>query len=158
MDPKHESFVYLSEVKFRAYIFGDRFLAARFRKAINAAIVDDIKSCVLNAYKFMRLIRNAYDNVPASCPIIQLLVDQFCDNWEERDDDEDSLVNALPDKFLSRAFRRFMQLKQASRKTKSAGISNMKRCYYEHITDAEKAKCGNLHMAYHGGKDFGNFG
>jgi hypothetical protein len=85
------------------------------------------------------LIEWAFEHMPAQCPILQLLVNMFCDGWEDEfphKDDTDGL-KALPVSFITRAVKGYCQLaRQTSRQVKevTAAISNTRRTSSSHVS------------------------
>ncbi|KAF1940175.1 hypothetical protein EJ02DRAFT_513298 [Clathrospora elynae] len=88
-------------------------------------------------------------------PILQLLVDEHCDEWHQccTGDDADA-VRRLPCDFLVRAIRwlseeQFRQLRKCAEKKT--------RCYYEHMEEGQRVY-PRAHTEYDKEKDFGFFG
>ena len=140
----------------KAYSFGDRFIAPAFRRAMNQVVVDYVRSLWLTPLNILELTRWIFENVPSDRPLLQMLVHQFCEDWND-DEEEDVKANptalrALPPAFVSRVMKRYCHLKIG------AASSEVKdHCYSEHAADEEKVACGKAHMRYEADDDFGYF-
>jgi hypothetical protein len=134
----------------RGYIFADRFMVTNFRRAMNNTLVDYLEN--VNRLHTVFIIPEAYANIPADRPILELLVDIYC-QWDlsgprrrlER-------IHQLPHAFLVRAFRRMNEIHFYGGKTYSNS-----RCYQEHASKEEKTACSKVHMRYCSETELGYF-
>ena len=154
----------------RAYVFGDRFLAPKFRSEVFAAFCDTLLD-LDNGGKpseYYQIVRYAYDNIPADRSTLQLLADHYCDCWaHELDDIEDIQAQKdIPPAFLLRVVRSFSEketdekareeeaakkarTEETAKKATIAGEAkkskprkkNKGRCYEEHLTTEEQEEC-----------------
>ena len=125
----------------RAYVFGDRFLAPEFRRAVNNA---SVKHTPRGASFFYEdgcfSVAYAFENIQPSSVLLQHLVDMYCTAWnEDIDDFNPQTFDDLPNSFIRRVIQR---LKCYCRHTEE------KRCYLEHASEQEKKKCLALHIEY----------
>lgn len=138
--------------KAQAYTIGDRFLVQPFRVAMNLAIVQDLidPDLALNPGLIHDLVTWAYEHIPYDRPILQLLADVFCDEWDFTDsgEEETRALQNLPRPFVSRVLRRYSE--------RNSNPVQRERCYLEH-SEQEKVKCSKAHMTYDKIKDFGQF-
>jgi hypothetical protein len=135
----------------KAYVFGDRFLLPTFRQAVNNFFVRVLTdTCFLKPYRWLA-ISYAFANVPADRLILQLLVDECCNEWHEGIDTEEDFVaqRKLPAQFLLRVMRRSNEMRH--------DINTSTRCYEEHGSEQEKARCRCVHMMYDEDADYGYF-
>lgn len=135
-DPKTTALRENILIKIAAYSFGDRFLAPSFQQEMIGAIVGDLDDSCIDQFDLQSFAEYAFKNVPSHNPILHLLVDKFCEDWKEAEDEdkETALFADFPTKFILRALRRFSELKNMSQEEK-----DLERCYYEHETDDEKS-------------------
>jgi len=139
----------------KAYASGDRFVAPAFRRAINEVFVNYVRSSCLFPTDMVELTCWMFENVASDRPLLQLLVNQFCGEWDDSDLGRianTTALKALPAAFVSRVIRRYCHLKTCP------GSSKVKdHCYSEHAADEEKVACGKAHMRYEADDDFGYF-
>lgn len=148
----------------KAYAFGDRFLSPSFRGVVNSMIGELVYSLCFDPSDVAETIGWAFANIPSDRPVLQLLVNQFCNDWTDNndsDDDDDDAVDALSVcnivalrqmsvLFMVRAFLRLRELKDPS-----AALCHQNGCYLEHATDDKKKSCGKYHVQYNKKHDYG---
>ncbi|KAH4107729.1 hypothetical protein HBI56_169460 [Parastagonospora nodorum] len=136
----------------QAYSFGDRFLVPNFRRTMNEAFVDMMVADVLpDPSKVDDLVVWAFENVPSDRPLLQLLVNQFCDDWNNFpvSATEIEALKTLPGSFLARVVTRYNQLKNYPN-------NDIQCCYLEH-TDYELESCTKTHMVFDPMIEYGSF-
>lgn len=143
----------------QAYSFGDRFLVPAFRRVANNLFVEMMDEVTLHGVEAPRLIHWAFQHIPADCAILQLLVDQFYAEWNSKDNSGKKEVTealiTLPPKIFIRMVRYYdAEVKFLFYTTDKSGFY-AKRCYLEHATAEEKARCGKEHVHY---DEEGNYG
>jgi hypothetical protein len=138
------------EAKVRAYGFGERFLAAGFRRAICEHLVDD--TWYSHSEVWSPAVWWAFENLPSTSIMFQFLVDRFAECWNNDEDDEDHMgsLSKLPPAFVMRALSRFCGMRN---ERKWGDVKD--RCYLEHTSDDEKEACSRLHMHYDEEWDYG---
>jgi hypothetical protein len=140
----------------KAYAFGDRFQMEAFRRQVNNAFVDAISRSYFWTVIRYHSSSYAFNNIPLDRPILQLLVDEYCQVWDSTEGNEDldiKALNELHPKFLLRAMRRLGEMKEKSWDT----LPMSTWCYYEHESYEQKTACTKRHMKYDEGLDFGTF-
>lgn len=127
----------------RAYAFGDRYLSPVFRRAANNQFTDDLGRIFWVGGPHRQSVAYAFANIPSNRVILQRLVDDFCDGWDENylDDYGADAMNELPPAFPRRMPQCFIERGQIL-----ARIPHKKRCYHEHESDEDKEYCKDLHM------------
>lgn len=135
----------------KAYSLADRILDPNFRSAINEVVVRD-NSYALSFTTFInRIIDWAFENIPSDRPILQFLVNRFCEKWVhalDKVDDVRSLRTVSPE-FTARVMRRYAELRRSSTP------KHRYACYLEHISDEEKKECKKPHVHYDPETDYG---
>ncbi|KAH7084927.1 hypothetical protein BKA63DRAFT_484941 [Paraphoma chrysanthemicola] len=140
-------------VLLKAYVFGDRFLVKSFRRQVNNTFVHHIGLGWFSLPTRYEGFSYAFANIPSDRPILQLLVDEHCGEWDKGDENDDtklSAFNNLPPKFLIRAFRRIHEMTEKE-------LDRENWCYCEHESDKDKTDCETQHMRYDERLDFGTF-
>ncbi|KAH7094575.1 hypothetical protein FB567DRAFT_600179 [Paraphoma chrysanthemicola] len=141
-----------------AYVFGDRFLIEPFRKQVNNAFSDALESNYFCPSMRYRGIGFAFANIAAERPILQLLTDNHCRDWDKIEDQLHAesglreLAQAQPS-FLLRTMRRLREMKDQGRKRPLMHLW----CYYEHESEGDEKACKKHHMRYNEKLDFGTF-
>lgn len=127
----------------KAYAFGDRFQATKFRRTVHNLFVGPNVYWLHKSHLYPTAIW-AFEHIPASALILQFLVDYQCDSWSETDNDEAIMLEkGLPAAFLRRVMRGLCELKHGS------GESLMRnRCYLEHASEEDKERCTKRHMVF----------
>jgi len=147
----------LLHLMIETYAFADRNLAFTFRRAMNVAIVDEIRDGLRMQVSEMLLVaQEAFATIPADRPLLQLLVDTHCTYWTVCCEDDSRAIAQLPHDFVVHAMRRLsqkLQSKPNGRKTKEKIW-----CYYEHADEVNYDRCQKEHMNYNRKKDVGSFG
>jgi len=136
----------------QAYLFGDRFLIPTFRRTINEAFVGMIATDdMADLPNVNDLVVWAFENIPSDRPLLQLLVNQFCDGWEDLPvrAAEMEALKTLPGSFLARVVTRYNQLKNYPN-------NDIKCCYLEH-SDDELQSCTKTHMVFDQTIEYGYF-
>ena len=139
----------------KVYSFGDRFIAPAFRRAMNEVAVDYVRSLMLSPSNILELTRWAFEHIPSNRPLLQLLVNQLCQDWYDDEPDMKGSIKALrelPATFVGRVIQRYCHLRNNSRTSEGTVY-----CYSEHATDEEKVACGGAHMRYDEDEEFGYF-
>jgi hypothetical protein len=127
-----------------------------FRQLINQHLSDLIDGTRLTAEYASQAIKYAFAQVPRDRPILQQLVNDYCEDWHEGGDDEELGIlahNELPQSFLLRVTRRFAELKRMQKEEVLSG----RYFYYEHDSEEDKKVCMSLHMQYSEKRDYGYF-
>ncbi|KAF2709295.1 hypothetical protein K504DRAFT_271438 [Pleomassaria siparia CBS 279.74] len=125
-------------MKIKAYVFGNRFLAHRFCRAVNNSLVDSaFQEC--SSFYYEEIIY-AFENLPTGSRILTLLVDIQCAFWNGSSDrdfgGEIELRAQLPHDFLIRYMIRHGRIKEDPEGTE------LNRCsYHEHSSEEEKKAC-----------------
>lgn len=127
----------------RAYIFADRFLAPKFRHAVNALL-----NSMHDSNAFWKLcgpadICLAFREIPASQVNLQRLVVSYAINWDPCS--RDCSVQAreqLPVAFIRRV------ISTLSYKSRNKEKSEKELCYVEHFSKERKQSCNALHWRY----------
>ncbi|KAJ8111028.1 hypothetical protein OPT61_g6273 [Boeremia exigua] len=130
-----------------AYALGDRLLAPAFRKAINNIIVSSRPMSGVTIATLMPVYSYAFANIPDNRPLLQFLVDDFCENWIEEFDTDSDVLHDLPPAFLARVLRRYSQKAHATTLC----------CHLEHADGSEQQNCGLAHMVYDEKRECGGF-
>lgn len=88
------------------------------------------------------LVNRVFENIPSNRLLLQLLVDQFCEEWVEYESDrsETEALACFHGNFLSRTMRNYRLLKDSTLKVEEC-------CYLGH-TDDELRSCDKRHMEY----------
>jgi hypothetical protein len=137
----------------QAYSFGDRFLIPSFRITVNQLFVDAISKEWLHPTSVLDLATWTFEHIPADRPLLQLLTNQFCEDWQwdaidcaEMKDKKAvaKALKALPTAFVVRTMRRCSELS----KTAAKRWELKEPCYLEHDTDEEKDAGDKAHMVY----------
>ncbi|KAH6239876.1 hypothetical protein HBI15_034300 [Parastagonospora nodorum] len=141
---------YLMSELVKAYVFGDRFLAPEFCRAVNNA---SVKHTPLGSSFFDEdgcfSIDYAFKNIRPSSVLLQHLVDMYCTVWrEDADVFDESAFDKLPNSFIRRVIQR---LKNDDHRPKK------KCCYLEHASEQEKENCLALHINYDKNVDIAYF-
>ncbi|KAF2035578.1 hypothetical protein EK21DRAFT_107099 [Setomelanomma holmii] len=115
----------------KAYMFGDRFLASRFRREANSAFCTSLTCGSLDGPIRWQTVEYTFANIPPERPILQRIVDEHCQYWEQQDEEDEDLADQqdLPYDFLVRVMKRHSELR-------GTDISCVK-CYLEHVNDEE---------------------
>ncbi|XPS77670.1 hypothetical protein M3J09_009697 [Ascochyta lentis] len=127
---------HLARVK--ACEFGDRFLAAEFRRASENALIDSL-TVGLNTPWYTMIIY-AFNHLPPNSPVLQAMIDTHCYSWKENSDNygngELQLRSLLPHSFLLGVALRYMRLQHGRKK-------RLDRCdYHGHGPDDDRGdKC-----------------
>ncbi|KAH3942582.1 hypothetical protein HBI56_168850 [Parastagonospora nodorum] len=143
-------------VLIKAYAFGNKFLATRFRQDVNQAFSDHLHCNRLELPDGWHVMEYAFKHVPLDRPILQHLADHHCNFWPESYDKEIDIQaqKRLPRSFLMRVNRRFSELLPT---INTAWKGSPPRCYYEHASEKEMQKCGKSHMVYDEDREYGYF-
>jgi len=137
----------------KTYSFGNRFVAPAFRRAINDILVRYVSTFTLIPMDIVQLTCWVFEHIPSDRPLLQLLVNQFCEDWDDYYDEEENYdaLKLLPQAFTIRVLKRHSH----SKINREAEAS--KCCFYEHASDEEKASCGKSHMVYKAHEGYGYF-
>ncbi|KAF1358717.1 hypothetical protein EJ07DRAFT_122576 [Lizonia empirigonia] len=138
------SLPYIGHLRFciQAYILGDRLLAPAFRRAVNSIAVSTWPMEGSSARALLPIYRLAFANIPADRLILQFLVNDFCFDWREQIDDDNTALNDLPQYFTVRALRRYSEIVKMSEEER-----NKKHCFLEHSSKEEQDSCSKgLHL------------
>lgn len=151
IDPTNCWFLQPFFEKVKAHGFGDRFLAPHFRRAINQAIVSDIRGEMDEPSDIVEFVPWAFQNLPSDCAVLQLLVNQFCEDWLHTIDGEEDVValKTLPIEFCVRVMRRSTEVRRLKH------VKHQDACYLEHVSDDSAKACGKAHVRYDPGHDYG---
>jgi hypothetical protein len=103
----------------------------------------------------LSIVEYAFTNIPCDRPILQFLVDDFCDHWDKEADDELEVgaQKQFPTAFTLRVMRRFSEKLDLSTQI----WVEAKRCFLEHASEEEKEACSAAHMKYNKVLHFGCF-
>lgn len=125
---------------------------------MNKSFVDTMEDVVLHPHTMHTLINWAFENVPSNRPLLQLLVDKFCQGrveWQY-DEAETEAFSLLHGNFIARVMRKPSFLRDFSDHTKNPKIEDC--CYLEHTNEEdERDSCGKIHMAYIATRNCGYF-
>jgi hypothetical protein len=122
----------------QACALGDRLLAPQFRALANNSYVNNtIRSRDIPFYADVIF---AYDNLPATHPLLSFLVDAHCAHWSASGDEQEDCQHReqLPKEFLVRVMLRYEMLKHITF-TKWPKLDPCS--YHEHATEDEKDAC-----------------
>lgn len=94
-------------------IFGDRFKIKNFQRSVNNKFADTLLEITTITAPYYASVMLAFDNLPANCPLLRLLVDAHCAGWSEELDtpEEKALWEKLPREFLRRVIVRFSEVR-----------------------------------------------
>ncbi|KAH3964080.1 hypothetical protein HBI73_034740 [Parastagonospora nodorum] len=142
----------------QAYIFADRFLVPIFRRVINDKIIDYFDGGgMYDIYRIPETGIEAFSNIPADRPVLQFLVDHYCEFWDGCCHVEQFDPTKASPAFLARLVRRFSDMLVEERHGKENENEAKVRCYYEHADEEETTDCGKQHMQYDGSRGIGVF-
>lgn len=118
---------------------------------MNQAIIKDLKWEMCYPLDAMDIVNWAFENIPSDCPLLQLLVNHFCDKWNSGTDVAEDAValKQMPRTFSVRVMSRLSEMRSA--KTLEHGNA----CYLEHATDDERQACKKPHVHYDKIRDYG---
>lgn len=83
----------------------------RFSKSNQYAITEDIVRGLEHPSHTVDVITWAFENIPSERPILQLLVNHFCHEWDDEgyDAEDANALELLPIEFRARVMRRFAE-------------------------------------------------
>lgn len=146
-------------VTLRAYVFGDRFLTPEFHRAANELFIDTNQK---EQYYFCNeigceLVSYAFENILADRAILQYMVDQYCEEWDDSNSDYGlQSMGDLPRAFVRRTAKCFQQ-KANYLQEKAEDEEESERCYEEHASIMEANKCPGMRMEYNKEHDYISF-
>ncbi|KAI4936770.1 uncharacterized protein J4E92_001495 [Alternaria infectoria] len=126
----------------RLYVFADRFAVAALRTAMNRAMVKKFNKPSPAPYQS---VIYAFDNLPSTDPLLDLLVDTAFVTWYSSRDSTKSaaMIQDLPKDFFVRFYMRVGNERTQSR-ANQFGAFDIDFCsYHEHENEADKANCPN---------------
>jgi hypothetical protein len=136
------------DICIKAYVFGGRFLAHTFRRAVNNLFTALMTSIwILSEFK-QETVPYASNNVPSDHVLLQWLVDNYCRFWNAcplLEIFKGNIQQQLPPCFLFRVTRSH---RDGEMITQASGIRDYDRCYQEHADETEQKACGKKHMMY----------
>lgn len=141
-DPMRPFSVSAKMLRLKLYVFADRFIVPLLRQQLNRAIVNDYDSdCpALEEYE---TITYAFQNLPSTDPLLDLIVDRYFMVWRldlDEGEDEEAYEN-LPHEFLLRFYKRVGRWRMNDLQNRHQ-LFNMDFCsYHEHKTEQEKLEC-----------------
>lgn len=149
--------------KIKAYGFGDRFLIPEFRRAMSYEIIEGMQNEMQVLMNVAEAITWAFKNISPHRPLLQFLVNKFCDEWSDSGylnaKAEAQALRTLPPEFTARVMRRYRELHDESVLTddcKSLDSDCLEACYLEHVSKVEMWGCGKSHVYYDVDCDYGN--
>ncbi|KAJ4361300.1 hypothetical protein N0V95_002002 [Ascochyta clinopodiicola] len=134
----------------KAYAFADRMLSTDLRRAVYHKLVDNFVDDLDVPY--YGTIIFAFQNLPPTSPVLEVLVDAHCRNFDEtldtKENGELELRTQLPNAFLVGVMLRYAKSKSEKEET------TLERCdYHEHILETEKQECQKNHDNASDGED-----
>lgn len=121
----------------KAYVFGDRFMAQKFKDHARNLCVN----LVGEASPFYELVIYAFPNLCADDPLLDFLVDMPCLLWDPTCDrgEQPALRDKLPNHFLVRVMLRNFELKK-----QPIAIEDINLCSY-HVHDSKEEREDCIH-------------
>ncbi|KAH7389503.1 hypothetical protein DE146DRAFT_791525 [Phaeosphaeria sp. MPI-PUGE-AT-0046c] len=150
------NYIDIVAITLKAYAFGDRFLIPPFRRAMNQAVQEGVRATAMHPEVMVNFITWAFENIPSDRPVLQLLVNEFCQDWTVPDSDNDTQTLdfvALRDFSSAFTFRAMLRYRELSNPL--AVTWHKKGCYLEHASGEEKMACGRYHVQYSQERDYG---
>lgn len=147
-----------------AFVFGDRFLAHHFRRAVHKKLDSIMTWANICTQGSVTLFQYAFDNIPSHYPLLQHLVDEYrhalCIAEEYRKINgigKDSKEIYLAFSFTSQLSLPVELLVRVSKGIQQFGLDvtserhrNWSKdcCYFEHVDEEEKVACKKMHVEY----------
>lgn len=150
----------------KAYVLADRLVANTFRRDANAVANDLLGTRFFALSDFYMIASYAFEHIPPSRPILQHLVDRYC-NLPRKPKDIEKLVKAemeLPTAFTRRVLHRYQEIVEAGKQPQNTPVNRYpayaNRCYRDHTnTEAQKYVLSHmeLHMEWDEKTELGHF-
>jgi hypothetical protein len=117
----------------KAYALAHRLMPPKFLKAMEHKIIAQLENlpCVPT-------VVFAFENIPGTSPVLQVLVDTYCVHYDEKEHFEGELMDLspFPHEFLVRSMFRHCKM------MRDPACRVLNACnYHEHASEAERENC-----------------